>query len=77
MNDKETFIELIKTFNSAMEKSDSINRRLIKVMAIIVLIVSFSFSFVLGFFINNYFSTDYQYPDTKIENTNKNENINN
>lgn len=76
--EKELLLEVINILKESANKTDEINKRLVKTLIIITLsvtmIVSITYAIATSYFIHSYFYTDYQYPDQSIENTNTNTN---
>ncbi|HUV84434.1 MAG TPA: hypothetical protein VMV86_01930 [Methanosarcinales archaeon] len=78
MEEKDLLLEVINVLKESANKTDEINKRLVKTLIIITLgvtmMVSIAYTVSMSYFIHDYFNADYQYPGQTIENTNTNTN---
>ncbi|HUV84288.1 MAG TPA: hypothetical protein VMV86_01180 [Methanosarcinales archaeon] len=78
MEEKELLLEVINVLKESANKTDEINKRLVKTLIIITLgvtmMVSIAYTVSMSYFVHSYFYADYEFPNQSIENTNTNTN---
>jgi len=80
MEEKDLLLEVINVLKESANKTDEINKRLVKALIIITLgvtmMVSIAYMVSMSYFVHSYFYADYDYPEQTIENANTNTNTN-
>lgn len=61
--------DITDAFKLSLEKMDEINKRVVKAVIVVPIVIAFCLSSVMAWFTWNYFSEDYYYPNVTTTTT--------